>query len=168
MGVGLVWVLKPAFGLLTDFVPLFGRTRRNYLILAGPAAASMSVVRPGLAAPRRSAWLRRFVGSARATVWSFADVVADALLIDRGRGPGLIGRFQAAQWASAYPAGIVAGVAGGWLSGGAREPLGFGLCGLAATGTMLLAAFAVREPLRRGLRPRSGRPAGRPGAGARP
>ena len=28
------WTIKPAFGLLSDFVPLFGSRRRNYLLLA--------------------------------------------------------------------------------------------------------------------------------------
>jgi hypothetical protein len=37
------WTIKPAFGLLSDFVPLFGSRRRSYLLLAnGLAAASLS------------------------------------------------------------------------------------------------------------------------------
>ena len=149
MGVGLVWVLKPAFGLLTDFVPLFGRRRRNYLILAGGLAA-LAMFGPAILSPpstlsTRFAWLLAWL--AMATVaWSFADVVADAYLIDRGRESGLVGRFQAVQWASAYLATIIAGVGGGWLSQASRERLGFGICGLAAVGTMLVATFAVREP----------------------
>jgi MFS family permease len=149
MGVGLVWVLKPAFGLLTDFVPLFGRRRRNYLILAGGLAA-ISMFAPAFLSPpatptSRFAWLLGWL--AMATVaWSFADLVADALLIDRGRDSGLVGRFQAVQWAAAYLAGVIAGVGGGLLSQRSREPLGFAICGLAATGTMLLASLAVREP----------------------
>ena len=148
MGVGLAWVLKPVFGLLTDFVPLAGRRRRNYLILAGGlAAASMfgPAILPSPPASTRFAWLLGWLAAAT-LAWSFADVVADALLIDRGRDSGLVGRFQAAQWASAYAAGIVAGVGGGWLSQNSREYLGFWICGLAATGTILLASFAVREP----------------------
>ena len=148
MGVGLVWVLKPAFGLLTDFVPLFGRRRRNYLILAGGPGGRLDV-RAGDPAgpvdPARFAWLLGWLAAAT-LAWSFADVVADALLIDRGRDSGLVGRFQAVQWGSAYAAGIVAGVGGGWLSQNSREHLGFWICGLAATGTLLLASFAVREP----------------------
>ena len=148
MGVGLAWAFKPVFGLLTDFVPLAGRRRRNYLILAGAlAAASMfgPAILPGPPASTRFAWLLGWL-AASTVAWSFADVVADALLIDRGRDSGLVGRFQAAQWASAYAAGIVAGVGGGWLSRDSREHLGFWICGLAATGTLLLASFAVREP----------------------
>ena len=37
------WTIKPVFGLLSDFVPLLGSRRRNYLLLAnGLAAASRS------------------------------------------------------------------------------------------------------------------------------
>jgi Na+/melibiose symporter-like transporter len=134
---------------LTDFVPLFGRRRRNYLILAG-GLASLAMLGPAiLSAPTtpstRFAWLLAWL--AMATVaWSFADVVADAYLIDRGRESGLVGRFQAVQWASAYLATILAGFGGGWLSQGSLERLGFGISGLAAIGTMLVATFAVREP----------------------
>jgi MFS family permease len=36
------WTIKPIFGLLSDFVPLLGSRRRNYLLLAnGLAAASL-------------------------------------------------------------------------------------------------------------------------------
>ena len=33
------WTIKPIFGLLSDFVPLFGSRRRNYLLLANALAA---------------------------------------------------------------------------------------------------------------------------------
>ena len=33
------WTIKPLFGLLSDFVPLFGSRRRNYLLLANGGAA---------------------------------------------------------------------------------------------------------------------------------
>ena len=146
MWVGLAWVLKPCFGLLTDFVPLCGRRRQGYLILAGGLAAVSMFGLASLPMPStRYAWLLGWLAAAT-VAWSFADVVADALLIDRGRGSGLIGRLQAAQWGSAFAAGIVAGVGGGWLSEGGRERLGFSICGLAATATLCLAAFAVRDP----------------------
>ena len=32
--VSAPWVIKPIYGLLIDFVPLFGSRRRNYLLLA--------------------------------------------------------------------------------------------------------------------------------------
>jgi MFS family permease len=145
--VALPWSLKPVFGLLTDFVPLFGRRRQGYLVLAGGAATVSMFGLELLPAPSagRYAWLLGWLATAT-FAWSFADVTADALLIDRGRASGRVGRFQAAQWAAVYAAGIIAGAGGGWLSEGGRERLGFWSCGVAATGTLLLASFAVREP----------------------
>src|ERR1700722_8852615 len=34
----LPWVLKPIYGLVSDFVPLFGYRRKSYLLLANIAA----------------------------------------------------------------------------------------------------------------------------------
>src|SRR6516162_9879822 len=34
----LPWVIKPLYGLISDFVPLFGYRRKSYLILANIAA----------------------------------------------------------------------------------------------------------------------------------
>src|SRR5688572_27758060 len=36
----LPWVLKPFYGILCDFVPLFGYRRKSYLILANLIAAA--------------------------------------------------------------------------------------------------------------------------------
>ena len=145
MAVGLAWILKPIFGLLTDFVPLAGRKRQGYLMLAGILAFAPML---GLSIlpipPDRFAWLLGWLTTST-LAWSFADVVADALLIDRGRELGLVGRFQAVQWASSYGAGLIAGVGGGWLSQHAREYDGFQISGLAAIGTVLLADIAVRD-----------------------
>src|SRR3954470_5297562 len=37
--LAIPWSLKPLYGLLTDFVPLFGTRRKGYLILAAAAMA---------------------------------------------------------------------------------------------------------------------------------
>ena len=146
--VALPWSLKPLYGLLTDFVPLFGRRRKSYLILtSGTAAVALFAVAmvPAPWPSARYGWLLGWLAAAT-LAWSFSDVVVDALMIDRGRPLGLVGRFQAAQWGSAYAAGILTGVGGGWLSQHGREGGGFLLCGAASAATFLMATFAVREP----------------------
>jgi len=146
--VALPWSLKPLYGLLTDFVPLFGRRRKSYLILtSGTAALALFAVAlvPGPSSSARYGWLLAWLAAAT-VAWSFSDVVADALMIDLGRPRGLVGRFQAAQWGSAYAAGLLTGAGGGWLSSTGREGGGFLICGLASAATLLLATFAVREP----------------------
>src|SRR5437588_728301 len=38
------WIIKPVFGLISDFVPLFGYRRTSYLILASAAAAPIAIL----------------------------------------------------------------------------------------------------------------------------
>ena len=116
--VALPWSIKPLYGLLTDFVPLFGRRRKSYLILTSGTAAVALLAVGWLPTPSTSArygWLLAWLAAAT-VAWSFSDVVADALMIDLGRPRGLVGRFQAAQWGSSYASGILTGAGGGWLS----------------------------------------------------
>ena len=37
--LNLPWIIKPVYGIVSDFVPLFGYRRKAYLILANAAAA---------------------------------------------------------------------------------------------------------------------------------
>jgi len=37
--LAIPWTLKPLVGMLSDFVPLFGSRRRNYLLVANGLAA---------------------------------------------------------------------------------------------------------------------------------
>src|SRR5206468_12667947 len=44
------WLVKPAYGLLSDFVPLFGRRRQSYFLLACSLAAAAGLMLAGGAA----------------------------------------------------------------------------------------------------------------------
>jgi hypothetical protein len=47
----LPWIIKPLYGLISDFVPLFGYRRKGYLVLANVAAIAGFIVVTQLAAP---------------------------------------------------------------------------------------------------------------------
>ena len=49
------WLIKPVYGLLSDFVPLFGRRRRSYFLLTSALAAAGRRSRSSLM-PRRVAY----------------------------------------------------------------------------------------------------------------
>lgn len=145
MFLSLPWVLKPLYGLLTDFFPIFGTRRRSYLMLCGLAAfacfyaATLLQPKPGTGAILLGVLLAAGVAVA------FSDVVVDALMVHVGQPRGITGRLQSAQWAAMYSAAIVTGTVGGYISQSGLQPLGFSVCGMAALVTLSVAVFAVNE-----------------------
>jgi len=141
----LPWLLKPLYGLLTDFVPIARTRRRSYLLLASAA----SVVGLGLLylipAPVGAYWQLLFLLLVPTVGVAFSDVVVDGLMIEKGQPRGLTGMLQSVQWAAMYGGGIVAGRGGGYLSQHGYEQEAFLLCAVAMFATLLLAWFFVRE-----------------------
>jgi MFS family permease len=103
------WIIKPAYGLVSDFVPLFGYRRTSYLMLASAAAAACYA---GIAlsnGPAEFALLLLLTSYAMAT----ASTLCGALLAEKGQGFAETSRFVGQQWlwfniaimASAFVAG---------------------------------------------------------------
>ncbi len=144
--ISLPWSIKPLYGLISDFLPIFGSRRRSYLILT----TAVTVLGLG--------YLYFFPpqpGAVRVLLWllvvptvgvAFSDVVSDALMVERGQPLGLTGRLQSLQWAAMYAATILAGFVGGWLSQHRREEVGFLICAAATAVSLVLAVLWVREP----------------------
>jgi hypothetical protein len=38
------WLIKPIYGLISDFVPLFGQRRKSYFVLTSGIATAMGIV----------------------------------------------------------------------------------------------------------------------------
>ena len=125
----LPWLIKPLYGLLSDFVPLFGRRRQSYFLLMSALAAGA-----GLALAWGN-WLatgeiRTFqilglsftlvegvvLFTVMALGLAFTDVLTDAMMVERGRPLGLTGAFQSVQWACITVASVLVGVIGGQLA----------------------------------------------------
>lgn len=144
--IGIAWSLKPLFGLLSDFVPLLGMHRLSWLLLStagttlgfGLLAATGGPVADG-------ALVLAAVGFAIAT----GDVVVDALAVEQGQPLGITGTIQSVQWGASAAASVLAGVGGGWLAGGGRTALTYGVCALAGLASCALVLTVVREPRRR-------------------
>jgi MFS family permease len=144
--LSLPWLLKPVFGVVTDSVPLWGTRRRSYLTLLN-AAASTAFLTLAVVPSLRTSTLGLFVPLLiAATAVAFADVAADALMVERGQSLGMTGRFQAFQWASLYASGLVLGPAGGELASRGLEHWGFVLCAAGSAVAMLVSAQLIDEP----------------------
>jgi len=106
------WVIKPLYGLISDFIPLFGYRRKTWLLLLNVMSALgfCWVVGMPSGGPLVTALIFTAVGTAA------SDVIIDALMVENGQKYNMVGRFQAVQWFWFYAAQIVTSLAGGWLA----------------------------------------------------
>jgi MFS family permease len=143
--LGLPWYIKPVFGLLTDFVPIKGFRRKSYLIITsclmvvGFLAVMLLPLTPTAITAILLLLLLPSFGIA------FKDVATDATMIETGQPLGLTGRLQSAQWGTMYAAGLLCGVAGGWISQYQQQRLGFFICALLGLIALYIAVFHIKE-----------------------
>ncbi len=139
------WYIKPIFGLLTDFIPIRGLRRKSYLILSsmlmigGFLSATVLPLTPEASTVILLVLLLPSFGIA------FKDVATDATMIETGQPLGITGRLQSAQWGAMYGAGLLCGVAGGWISQHGQQRLGFLICALLGAVALYIAIFHIKE-----------------------
>ena len=138
------WLIKPAYGLLSDFVPLFGLRRKSYFVLAAALASASGFALAVLDGYRY--WPTAILFTLMALGLAFTDVLTDALMVENGRPLGLTGAFQSVQWASIYAASILVGIVGGYLAGVRRLDLAFMLAACFPLCSLVMALLFVREP----------------------
>ena len=142
------WVLKPLYGVLSDFVPIAGFRRRSYLLIMSTATAlGLAYLYFNPPGPGSYGWLLAVLLVPTVGV-AFSDVVADALMVEKGQPRGITGQLQSVQWASLYAATIVTGVLGGYLSQHGHQAISFLICAAAAACAGLIALLFVREERR--------------------
>src|SRR5437867_3713625 len=158
------WLVKPLYGLISDFVPLFGRRRKSYFLvtsglaaLAGLLLASGSPISDGTI--DKLGVTLPIVGTVSFTlvagVWlftlmalglAFTDVLVDAMMVENGRPRGLTGAFQSVQWACITVASVLVGVVGGRLAESRSLRAAFLLAACFPMISMLMGLLVVREP----------------------
>ena len=108
----LAWIIKPLYGLISDFVPLFGYRRKSYLVLANIAAVVGFVWTTQLSAPR----MLFFALAVTAYAMAISSTLCGAVLVESGQGLRASGRFVNQQWLWYNIASMAAAVAGGQLA----------------------------------------------------
>jgi MFS family permease len=138
------WLLKPVYGLLSDFMPLFGRRRTGYFVVSSglAALAGFAVAFGGSA----SYWTLLALFTAMGLGLAFTDVMTDALMVENGRARGLTGAFQSVQWAAIYSAAIVVGLGGGYLAEHRSLKATFLIAACFPLVSLLMAVLFVEEP----------------------
>jgi len=105
------WIIKPVFGLVSDFVPLLGYRRKSYLIIASVCAAGAYAWIARLTEPAEVALLLMLTSYAMAT----ASTLCGALLAENGQSYRLSSSFVSQQWLWFYIAIMASSFAGGAL-----------------------------------------------------
>ena len=106
------WMIKPLYGLVTDFIPLAGFRRKSWLLLANTLATIGLLWLAGQTSPAGivTALLITAIGTAA------SDVIIDAIMVESGKRTGLTARFQSVQWLWINIASIFSHLIGGQLA----------------------------------------------------
>jgi len=138
------WLIKPVYGLISDFVPLFGQRRRSYFILTSGLAAAMGLILTMMGS--YTYWAVAIFFTLMGLGLAFTDVLTDALMVENGQRLGLTGPFQAVQWAAISSASILVGIGGGWLAEHKYLSVTFMIATAFPVLTLAMAIFFITEP----------------------
>jgi len=139
------WLIKPVYGMISDFFPLFGRRRFSYLVLTSSLAAAAGFAL-GITGGIADYWPLLVLFTAMGLGLAFTDVLIDALMVEHGRRLNLTGAFQSVQWAAIYTSAILVGIGGGWLAERRRLGLAFLVAAIFPLFSLAMATAVVREP----------------------
>jgi len=107
----LPWIIKPVYGLISDFVPLFGYRRKSYLIIANVAAIGGYFWITRLTAPSDLAIALMLTAYAMA----ISSTLCGGVLVENGQRLNESGTFVNQQWLWFNIAAMAAAVIGGEL-----------------------------------------------------
>ncbi len=105
------FTIKPLYGLISDFFPIFGRRRKFYILLGSALnAGSWYFLSTGVDQywPIFCAFIGINLGLA------IVDVIADGMVVERSD-KETVGKLQTLCWGSLSIAGLLTAVAGGYL-----------------------------------------------------
>jgi len=137
------WLVKPVYGLLSDFVPIFGRRRKSYLLLTCALASAAGFTLA--TSVEHTYWALATLFTLMALGLAFNDVITDALMVEHGRPRGLTGAFQSVQWAAITLASVGVGVMGGHFAGQRNLHAAFALAACFPLVSFTMVLFFIRE-----------------------
>ncbi len=105
------WIIKPLYGMVSDFLPLFGYRRRSYLLLANVAAVAAFLWTTQVLAPASIVFALLLTAIALAA----SSTVCGALLVENGQKHHASAAFINQQWLWFNVAVMAASVVGGEL-----------------------------------------------------
>jgi predicted MFS family arabinose efflux permease len=105
------WIIKPVYGVFSDFVPIFGYRRKTYLIGANIVAIAAYLWVTQINAPGELVWALQLTAYAMA----ISSTVCGAVLVENGQRLGESGHFVNQQWLWFNAAIMASAIIGGQL-----------------------------------------------------
>lgn len=140
--VGIPWMIKPVYGIISDFLPILKYRRKSYFIIMGVLSAGSYW------------WLANSNLTEQALLFSlftayvgfaFSDVLSDAVMIEKGQPLQATDRLQATQWAMLGAAGVIIAFSKGYIAQYLSFPAALKLSAIAPIVMIFFAAFALKE-----------------------
>jgi predicted MFS family arabinose efflux permease len=107
----LPWIIKPLYGLVSDFIPLFGYRRKSYLLIANVAASCGFLLVSQLTVPDRLVFALLLTAYAMA----ISSTLCGAVLVENGQRLKESATFINQQWLWYNIAAMTAALLGGQL-----------------------------------------------------
>lgn len=105
------WVIKPVYGLVSDFLPLFGYRRKSYLLIANAVAIGAFFWVTRINEPH----LLLLALMLTAYAMAISSTLCGAVLVESGQRLHASGKFVNQQWLWANIAAMAAAIIGGQL-----------------------------------------------------
>jgi len=105
------WIIKPVYGLVSDFIPLFGYRRKAYLVLANGAAAAAYFWVAWLTAPGEILFALLLTSYAMAA----SSTLSGAVLVENGQRLAASDTFVNQEWLWFNIAAVASALLGGVL-----------------------------------------------------
>ena len=109
--LNLPWIIKPVYGIVSDFLPLFGYRRKAYLVIANAAAAGAYCWVTQITAPGQLVFALLLTAYAMA----ISSTLCGAVLVENGQRLGASEAFVNQQWLWFNIAALASGFIGGQL-----------------------------------------------------
>lgn len=107
------WMIKPLYGIVSDFLPILGSRRKSYFLLTAiSAAGSYALISWGGFSDNV---LKILLFNAAIGI-AFSDVLCDAVMVQKGQKFGIIAKLQSAQWFALGIAGVLIAFAKGYIA----------------------------------------------------
>jgi hypothetical protein len=144
--LNLPWIIKPVYGIVSDFLPLFGYRRKAYLVLANAAAAGAYCWVTQITQPSELIFILLLTAYAMA----ISSTLCGAILVENGQRFGASDAFVNQQWLwfniAALASGFIGGQLVGRLSPGTALHAAAGIIAIAPIAVVFAGWFLISEP----------------------